>query len=248
MSEFVPLGEARKKYLAEQEESRQQYLKENRLKEGEHEGRITKLSAEISRNGNAMYVAVIKCTGNDGKKTEVKTNFVKSSTYALNQFYELVEKAGFDLLAIDTEDKFDLVFDAFEETLPKIKFECKHQAPPSDYNNYEVTWCENIAPDSLALKQTTKETVEKVEQEKKLGSQPKTSEPDYTAADVNKFEKDECIEVAEELGINLVGKTKTAMRKEIIAFLENSSSVEEAPIEEEEEEEESEENPFLDED
>jgi len=227
MSTFIPLDQARAKFAEEREKQRAEYAKNNRLNAGTGlEGRIIKVASEVSRKGNDMYTATFKCDGNDGKKTEIKKYYSKMHDMALDEFYSLINLAGFDLKKIDSQDKFDQIIDCFEENLPRIKFNCVHQKDPSTNNNYEITQCENIAPKELALVVVADEKkVEDVEEEKELGSKKKTSTTiQYTAADVEKFEdKDECIEVAEELGLVLKGKTKTSMKKEIIDFLNGAT-------------------------
>jgi len=218
---FQSPAEARKKYAAEKAKRDEEYNKANRLPEAENTpGRITKLNTELSRAKNEMYVVTIQTDGNPDengkrKKIDIKKNICKHLDFHMDEFHDMIEKAGFDLEKITTPEEMDEVLDTFAEELPRITFACKHQKDNA-YNNYEIQTVDVIAPDHLA------KAVEGVGEGSKGGSS-KGGAVGYTVADIKEMEKADLEEVAEELNVTLTGKTKSKMQKELIAFIESNT-------------------------
>lgn len=225
-NKFTPPEQVVKNYAEEKKKKLEEYQKEHRLKEGTYDGRIIKISDELSRppKSNPMWVMVIRTTGNTGKPVDEKKVFVKHLDFHMAEFWGIFKKAGFDLKAITSEEKVGDAVNLMVENLPKIKFVCKHQKD-SNYNDYEITEIERIV-DGPA------ESAEEPVSGAKTSSE--STGLDYTVEDVEDFDKQDCLDVAEELGITLQGKTKGKMVAELQEYIRNYGKDSEAEAESEE--------------
>ncbi len=217
------------KHKKEQEERMAEYNKENRYPETKlAEGKIIKIAETVSRppKNNPMYEITIRTKNHrthdkDGnpvknKFIELKKMIVKTLSFHMAEFYEILKLAGFNLKAIQSQADLDDAVDAFTEQMPEITFSCKHQEN-NNYNNYTILSCENIAGGG----------VEEVSEKKDV------KVPEITEADIREFDKADCLETAEEWGITLKGKTKGKMQTELIAHLNGAAQEPTAPAKEE---------------
>lgn len=214
---FVPPEQIVTDHIKKQKERQEQYNKDNRLKEGEYEGRILKLVDGLSKNKNPMWVMTLRCTGNLGKPVDELKRFCKHLDFQMAEFYKIIEMLGYDLKKIRKVEDIGNIVDQIVEDLPKVKFVCKHQKEPSTYNEYEIKEAEKIAKGPYALGGTVATTTPSAELTSEEPKAPVAIE--YTAEDVKDFDKSECIEVAAEIGCPLKGKTKSKMQAELVAFL-----------------------------
>lgn len=250
MSEtFIPPATAVAQYEENKKKRDEEYNEKNRLKEGTYGGRILKIGEEMSRNNNSMFVMGLRINkANDGKAKDEKKVFVKSLDFQMKEFYDVIADAGFDLKAIKSEDILGDILNKFAEELPECEIVCSHQKGDTGYNNYVVRNVKKIGLDFFGK---IKEQVKEETVITKEGVEPKVASADvYTEEDIMEFDKNDCLEAAEELGITLVSKLKGKMQKELIAHIKSNSKpvvkIVEAPADVPEEEEEEELNIFPD--